>query len=167
MRIVGQETDSRKVFVSYSHQQGAWVHDRLVPVLRAGRAEVLIDRERFEAGAPSSGRWTHSRTQPTSLSWCFRPITWRATHAHELRRAVARDPEFTEGLVVPVKRLAVALPESIRQLGPLYAPASVCTRSMPPSPQNPGSKRGGSALAARHSDECFKGSVKSNWWGRR
>jgi len=39
-----------RVFVSYSHQQGPWVWDRLVPVLKAGGAEVLIDKERFRLG---------------------------------------------------------------------------------------------------------------------
>ncbi len=39
-----------KVFVSYSHKQGTWVWERLVPVLRAGGVDVRIDRERFEAG---------------------------------------------------------------------------------------------------------------------
>jgi hypothetical protein len=41
---------SKKVFVSYCHTQGDWVWDRLVPCLRAGGAEVSIDRERFKAG---------------------------------------------------------------------------------------------------------------------
>ena len=39
-----------KVFVSYSHRQGEWVRDALVPVLRASGAEVLVDWERFRAG---------------------------------------------------------------------------------------------------------------------
>jgi hypothetical protein len=40
----------KSVFISYSHQQGEWVWNALVPCLKAGGAEVLIDRERFEAG---------------------------------------------------------------------------------------------------------------------
>lgn len=43
-------SSSRKVFVSYCHRQGDWVWDRLVPMLKAGGAGVLIDRKRFEAG---------------------------------------------------------------------------------------------------------------------
>jgi hypothetical protein len=38
------------IFVSYSHRQGEWVWDRLLPVLEAGGATVHIDRERFTAG---------------------------------------------------------------------------------------------------------------------
>jgi len=40
----------KKVFISYSHQQGEWVWHRLKPCLEAGGAEVHIDIERFKAG---------------------------------------------------------------------------------------------------------------------
>jgi len=39
-----------KVFVSYCHAQGDWEWGRLVPVLKAAGAGVLIDVERFSAG---------------------------------------------------------------------------------------------------------------------
>jgi hypothetical protein len=39
-----------KVFVSYSHQQGEWVRDHLVPVLKASGPQILIDWERLRAG---------------------------------------------------------------------------------------------------------------------
>ena len=45
-----------KVFVSYNHQQGEWVWDRLRPCLKAGGAEVLIDSERFEVGKAVVGQ---------------------------------------------------------------------------------------------------------------
>lgn len=39
-----------KVFIGQSRAQGEWAKDRLVPCLKAGRAEVLIDAERFRPG---------------------------------------------------------------------------------------------------------------------
>lgn len=47
---------SKKVFASYCHQQGEWVWNWLVPSLRAGGAEVCIDRERFQAGKAVAGQ---------------------------------------------------------------------------------------------------------------
>ena len=52
-----------KVFVSYCHQQGQWVWDRLVPCLKAGGTEVLIDRERFEAGKGVIGQMDTTQDQ--------------------------------------------------------------------------------------------------------
>lgn len=40
----------RRVFVSCSHRQAEWVLGELCVALRAGGAQVLVDRERFEAG---------------------------------------------------------------------------------------------------------------------
>lgn len=45
-----------KTFVSYCHRQGDWVWERLVPCLKAGGAEALIDRERFELGRAVIGQ---------------------------------------------------------------------------------------------------------------
>lgn len=45
-----------KTFVSYCHRQGDWVWEQLVPCLKAGGAEVLIDRERFELGMALVGQ---------------------------------------------------------------------------------------------------------------
>ena len=39
-----------KTFVSYSHAQGDWVWNDLVPVLKARGAEPLGELERFTAG---------------------------------------------------------------------------------------------------------------------
>lgn len=45
-----------RIFVSYRHSQGDWVWERLVPCLKAGGAEVLIDRERFRIGKALPGQ---------------------------------------------------------------------------------------------------------------
>ncbi len=64
----------RKVFVSYSHRQGEWVWDRLVPVLKAGGEPPLIDRERFRLGHVDSAAWApavedHSLHQVQLKGW--------------------------------------------------------------------------------------------------
>ena len=41
---------AKTVFVSYSHKQGDWVLDRLLPILKAAGVDAWIDRERFELG---------------------------------------------------------------------------------------------------------------------
>ena len=112
-----------KVFVSYAHTQGAWVWGRLVPVLKAGGAEVLIDHERFEAGRTVVGQMDAVQDQAERQLIC-----WSADHAasdacgHEWRRALAKDPWFQSGLIL-LARLddtgsPVELPVDLTQ--PLY-----------------------------------------------
>ncbi len=111
---------SRKVFVSYSHHQGDWVWDRLVPVLKAGGAEVLIDRERFTAGRELLGQMDAAQDAADVNVLVFSPdYLASASCLHEMERAIAHDPRFKNGIVVPVKRVDVELPEAIRQPNPL------------------------------------------------
>ena len=65
----------KSVFISYSRKQGEWVWDRLVPCLKAGGADVLIDREQFEAARASTARRTRCRIGRISTSWCSRQTT--------------------------------------------------------------------------------------------
>ena len=70
-----------RVFVSYCHSQGPWVLDRLVPVLRAGGAEVLIDRERFEAGRGVRGQMDATQDGAEIDVLILSPDYWRASTA--------------------------------------------------------------------------------------
>jgi hypothetical protein len=111
-----------KVFVSYSHRQGEWVWDRLVPVLRAGGAEVLIDRERFEAGRALLGQMDAVQDAAAVHLLVLSPdYLASAPCRHEMERAIARDPRFENGTVVPIQRVEVPLPDSIRLPDPLFA----------------------------------------------
>jgi len=115
-------TSPRKVFISYSHRQGDWVWDRLVPVLKAGGSEVLIDRERFEAGRALPGQMDSTQDEAEVNVLVLSPDYLASGPCrHEMERAVARDPRFENGVVVPVKRVEVELPEAIRRPNPLCA----------------------------------------------
>jgi hypothetical protein len=112
---------SRNVFVSYSRHQGGWVRDRLVPALRAGGAGVIIDFEVFPAGRPvvqSMDEW-QDRADVNLLvlspQYLASPFC-----VHEMNRAVARDPAFAAGVVVPVMRVECPLPDPIRVPNPLF-----------------------------------------------
>ena len=97
---------SKRVFVSYSHKQGQWVWERLVPILRAaGCAEVLIDRERFRAGRGVKGQMDARQEQAdVSLLGLTPDYLARDSCRHEMARALAADPDFQRGKVLPVKR---------------------------------------------------------------
>ena len=103
-----------KVFVSYAHKQGAWVWGRLVPVLKAGGAEVLIDHERFEAGLAVVGQMDDMQDQAERQLIC-----WTADHAasdacrHEWRRALAKDPGFQSGLILLARLDGAKLPAEL------------------------------------------------------
>ena len=111
-----------KTFVSYCHRQGDWVWGRLVSCLKAGGAEVLIDRERFELGKAVVGQMDALQDQADkhllvlSADYLSSPYC-----CHEMDRAIALDPGFASGIVVPVLREACTLPASITHPNPLYA----------------------------------------------
>lgn len=44
------------IFISYSHKQAESVHQRIIPVLRATGAEVLVDIDHFKAGQAVIGQ---------------------------------------------------------------------------------------------------------------
>ena len=110
-----------RVFVSYSHAQGEWVWNRLVPCLRAGGTEVLIDRERFEAGGAVVRQM--DAVQDTAAKHVLvlsSEYLNSANCRHEMDRAIAADPGFARHIVVPVRRDDAALPASIKTPDPLY-----------------------------------------------
>ena len=81
-----------KVFVSYSHKQAGWVGDRLVPVLKAGGVEVLIDRERFKAGLAVVGQMDTLQDQGESHVLCLSTDYYASPPCvHEMTRAIATD----------------------------------------------------------------------------
>jgi hypothetical protein len=111
----------KKIFVSYSHAQGEWVRGRLVPCLKAGGAEVLIDCERFVAGKPLIGQIDASQDAAHMHLLILSPDYLKSENcSHELRRAVTYDPNFDKGMVLPVQRVKCELPPEIAVANPLY-----------------------------------------------
>ncbi len=121
-----------KVFISYSHAQGEWVLDRLVPCLKAGGAEVVIDVERFRAGGGVYRQMDDAQDQAERhvlvLSAAYLAS---APCQHEMRRAIARDPKFEHHMVLPVRRDDAGLPAPIKRPDPLYVDLRDDTQSAP------------------------------------
>jgi hypothetical protein len=110
-----------KVFVSYSHQQGAWVHDALVPVLRASGSDILVDWERFKAGFAVVGQMdgTQDKADRHVLVITGEYLTSKYC-VHEMDRAIGLDPGFTNGKVIPVRLDGAKLPAKFAKPNPLY-----------------------------------------------
>jgi len=112
---------SKKIFISYSHAQRDWVVDRLASSLRGGGAEVLIDLERFRPGKGLVGQMDETQDEADIHVLVLSPEYLASDPCrHEMERAIALDPEFRRGVVVPVLRIPCPLPESIRRPDPLY-----------------------------------------------
>jgi hypothetical protein len=109
------------VFVSYSRPESDWVWERLVPVLEAAGAEVLIDREQFGA-ARAVYRQMDKVQDRAELNLLVLSPDYLASRAcqHEMRRAIARDPTFEMGVTIPVLRKKCQLPPEIKRPDPLY-----------------------------------------------
>ena len=104
----------KSVFVSYSHRQGDWVWDRLVPALAAGGAKVLFDRGEFAAGRPLVGQMDQTQDAADLSVLVLSEDYLKSPHCrHELDRAIARNPTLEKGLVIPVLRRACKLPRKL------------------------------------------------------
>ncbi len=109
-----------KVFISYSHTQVDWVWERLVPCLKAGGAQLLIDREQFKAGKRVLGQMDATQDQADRQLLILSEEYLRSDYCtHEMDRAIAADPNFDRGVVIPVIRDDCNLPESLTQPDPL------------------------------------------------
>jgi hypothetical protein len=98
----------QRIFISYSHHQGDWVLNRILPVLHAaGAGEVLIDLERFRAGRGVKGQMDATQDQASRHLLVLSPEYLASDYCrHEMHRALASDSEFARGAVVPVQRHA-------------------------------------------------------------
>jgi len=112
---------AKKVFISYCHQQGEWVWERLVPCLRYGGAEVLIDKERFKAGRAVIGQMDTTQDRADLSILVLSPDYLNSRYCiHEMERAIAKDPNFQHGKTIPILRESRNLPGQISQHNPIY-----------------------------------------------
>jgi hypothetical protein len=93
-------------FISYSHKQGAWVWERLVPVLyTAGCAEVFVDKERFKAGYGVKGQMDALQDRADISLLVLTADYLKSEYCcHEMERALKADPDLSRGTLVPVLR---------------------------------------------------------------
>ena len=101
------------VFVSYRHHQKDWVHGRLLPVLRAAGVDVRHDGE-FVGGERVVGQMNALQDAAERSLLVLTPEYLESPAClHEMRRAVAKDPDLTQGLTLPVVRGAGPLPPEL------------------------------------------------------
>lgn len=111
---------SKKVFISYNHKQRDWVQQRLKPCLEAGGAEVLIDLERFQAGRNVVGQMDNHQDSADISLLVMTPEYLKSDYCqHELKRAIDKDPSFSEGRTIPILRESCQIPGRIDQADPL------------------------------------------------
>ena len=99
---------AKKIFISYAHKQKEWVHNRLVPCLHAGGAEVLIDVDKFRVGEPLVGEMDTLQDQADKSLLVFTgDYLTRPNCQHEMNRAIARNA------FIPLKLADCTLPAPI------------------------------------------------------
>jgi hypothetical protein len=82
---------------------------------------VLIDRERFKAGISLLGQMDDVQDHASASVLVLSPEYLKSRNClHEMRRAIARDPGFEKGIVVPIERVRCSMPGGIARSGPLY-----------------------------------------------
>ena len=113
-----------KLFISYGLGQAAWVEDRLVPVLQAGGAErpllhagggeETLDTERSAVGSEVARRLYHAQDEADRQIVVLSPdYVANVSCDDQLKAAVAKDPDFRNGTVIPILREACSLPAGI------------------------------------------------------
>ena len=111
----------RSVFISYRHQQAEFVRRDLVPVLRAaGAGEVFIDVQRFIAGRELVAQMDATQDRADVTLAVLSPDYFASPMCrHELDRAVAKDPTFALGRVLPVVFATCTIPPQLSPPGQL------------------------------------------------
>lgn len=117
--LAGGQKIAKKIFISYSQSQSEWVKEHLVPCLAAGGAEILIDYREFNAGKRVIGQMDATQDRADLHILLLSPDYMESKYCqHEMKRAIAADPQFQQGTVVPVIREACELPQVLQDFDP-------------------------------------------------
>lgn len=102
---------SKTVFISYSHKQKEWVRNNLVPCLRAGGAEVIIDHEQGKAGKAIIAQMDVQQDAADLSVLVLSPDYFNSGYCqHEMQRAI------TSNRFVPVLRADCAAPDEVKKV---------------------------------------------------
>jgi hypothetical protein len=118
------------IFVSYSHKQSEWVHQRLIPVLRAAGGDVLVDIDHFKAGQTVIGQMDNLQSRAKLHVLVITKTYLDSAYCrHEMEQAIKSDPAFADGKVLAVKRDVKRMPPALKGAsglgtGPLYVDLS-------------------------------------------
>lgn len=122
----------KRLFISYNHAQQPWVQRNLVPCLRAGGADVLIDYEQFGAGKHLVGQMDATQDSAEVSVLVLSPEYRTSPNClHEMNRAIDRHEATGDMTIIPVKRVTCDLPDRLKALGLLYVNLSDDTQSTP------------------------------------
>ncbi len=105
------------VFVSYSHQDEAWVHGQLVPALRKRRLRVCIDDECFCPGHERLDEMERCVSASAKTVAVLTPA-YLASNWTEFERSLRRDMDVKTGdrRLIPVLLQPCALPPDVERL---------------------------------------------------
>jgi hypothetical protein len=108
------------LFISYSHKQSEWVHSRLIPVLRAAGAEVLVDIDHFKAGQTVIGQMDKLQRRAGRHALVITADYMASDYCrHEMEQAIKCDPGFAKSKVLAIRRDDTPMPAALRGAGGL------------------------------------------------
>ncbi len=112
----------KPLFISYCHRQGPWVRERFFPILRAAgcrQEDIFVDWERFTAGRGVIGQMDAWQDRAELSLLVLSPDYLASDYCrHEMDRAIAYDPGFAPGKVLPVRRVPCDLTAFTRHPNP-------------------------------------------------
>ena len=113
-------------FISYAHKQPDWVHQSLIPVLRASGGKVLVDTDHFKAGQTVIGQMDELQGKANRHILVINEDYVASDYCcHEMKQAIKTDPDFSKSKVIVIRQDDTPIPNKLapkRGLGsePLY-----------------------------------------------